>query len=179
MYLLSFLDPCMSKLNAGLAIASNSNCSNTTFYRDPGRHPSLHCLTQSSQWHCEVDDVVTLTQQRRKPEFPEVQSRAKILTGSFDCKLELLWFEHHHGECLPFDCKNTYAWGQLSRAEYHGKSPPQTYVLLSAFLGSAFFSAPFLGLCYFHMDSHFSFLSSFISSLHTLRGSEVLLVAWH
>lgn len=144
-YTVSFVlpDPCASKLNTGLAVGSNSNHPNITFYLE--KHPNLHCLTLPFQWPCEVDGIITLLLQRRKPEVTEMQSRARIWTGSFDFKLELLWFEHHHCEDLPFAWKNTNIWGQLSRRACLGKGLVFSYLL--SFPCPFFISVPYLGPC--------------------------------
>lgn len=133
MLILSFLGPCLSKLDADLVVVSNSNHSNITFYRDPGRHPNLHCLTQSPQCLCEVEDIITVIFQRRKPESTEVQSRAGIWTRSSDFKLERLWFEHHHCEYLTFDWKNTNI-GACSTGGVLWEGPPSTLHCPTCFL---------------------------------------------
>lgn len=91
MHLLAFLDPSMSKLNATwlefqIQISQISVCT-----REPGRHLNLVYLIQYSQGPCEVDDIVTLTLQKRKPEFREVQSRAKV------CVLSVKGRSSHYG----------------------------------------------------------------------------------
>lgn len=178
MLILSFLGPCVSKLEADLVVVSNSHHPNITFYRDPGRHPNLHCLSQSPQWLCEVEDIITVIFRRRKPESTKVQSRAGIWTRSSDFKLELLWFEHHHCEYLPFDWKNTNIGAcSIGGGALGSASLNLALSYLLSFPDPSFISVPYLGLCSCQMNSPFSFLSSFISSLHKPHGSGVLLVA--
>lgn len=168
----------------GLLLVLNSNCPNITFYQGSLEATQLtpsHLILLVILWS---NNIVTLTLQKRKPEFREVQIRARIWTQIFSFKSGLLLFEHHHCENLPFAQKeSTNVQGQLSRRQCREISTPTLYILPSgfpswSFLHSFFFLGSIFPLCRWPF-TFTPFQCSFILSWHRLGGSAVLSVVWY